>query len=53
MWRTLTVSKERLADTLNELEDKGCEIKEMHPEGSFNFIIVFKEPQVLNEIKPS
>ncbi len=53
MWRTLTISREKLADTLNELEDKGCHVKEVIPDGDLNFLIVFKEPKMLNEEKPS
>jgi len=49
MWRTLSIGRERLADILNDLEGKGCEIKEVIPDGDLNFLIVFKEPRLLNE----
>ena len=49
MWRTLSVSRDRLQDVLNEIEAKGCEIREVIPDGDLNIMIIFKEPQTLNE----
>jgi hypothetical protein len=53
MWRTLTISREKLADTLNQLEERNCHVSEVIPDGDLNFLIVFKEPKMLNEEKPS
>lgn len=53
MWRTLTISREKLADTLNQLEERDCYVSEVIPDGDLNFLIVFKEPKMLNEEKPS
>jgi hypothetical protein len=53
MWRTLTVSREKLESALNELEEKGCQVTEVIPDGDLNFLIVFKELKALNEVKPS
>lgn len=49
MWRVLTVGNELLEETLNELEAKGCEIREVIPDGAYQFTIIFKEPQMLVE----